>query len=483
MMQRMSRREVIRRGGLLVGAGILAGCAPKTVEVTKIVTETQVVKEVVKETVIVEGTPQVVEKEVTRIVVPTAASETPVVIQFARHGDETTIKSENGIGALFTERNPNIKVQAYILNYADFGAKIPVMVAGGVAPDVIGCFPELFVNLWEAKGILVLDDWIAATPNVNFDDFVQPGDMKMEDKIVALPYQSGAHMHAYNADLFEQEGLPTPGELYWQDKEKGWTFEAYMAAGPKLTKTLDDGTPQYLGGIWNRILTYIALLSNGGSIWDFPPTHCTLGTPEAKEALTFVRDAAFVNEFCPPAETAGQETGISFKTGRIAVDHGATWGLGTVLEPGKERPFKWDFCVEPVGKAGARSHAEGNPMIVWNGSKNRDAALAYLLYRSSSEMFEDSYAKGIVMVYQGMPTRFSTFKSKAVTDPLAGLDLNMIMEAFRVTTPQPIVPYEKHVGRIYSEIWPRHLDNMLRGQTVDEMVDACCAEMDEYFKS
>jgi len=52
----------------LIGVTLVAGCATPTPEV-------QVVKETVKETVIVEGTPQVVEKEITKVVVVTSTPE------------------------------------------------------------------------------------------------------------------------------------------------------------------------------------------------------------------------------------------------------------------------------------------------------------------------------------------------------------------------------------------------------------------------
>jgi oligopeptide transport system substrate-binding protein len=52
----------------LIAMLVLAACQPKTVLVEKQVMVTQIVKETVKETVVVEGTPKVVEREVTKVV-------------------------------------------------------------------------------------------------------------------------------------------------------------------------------------------------------------------------------------------------------------------------------------------------------------------------------------------------------------------------------------------------------------------------------
>ena len=75
MTRRMTRRELLRVGGLGSMVALLAACQPKVVE--KIVEKevTKIIKEVVKETIIVEGTPQVVEREVTRVVEATKAPE------------------------------------------------------------------------------------------------------------------------------------------------------------------------------------------------------------------------------------------------------------------------------------------------------------------------------------------------------------------------------------------------------------------------
>jgi hypothetical protein len=65
------RKSILFMVSLLVTLSLLAACATPTPEViekvvTQVVKETVVQKEVVKETVIIEGTPQVVEKEACR---------------------------------------------------------------------------------------------------------------------------------------------------------------------------------------------------------------------------------------------------------------------------------------------------------------------------------------------------------------------------------------------------------------------------------
>jgi peptide/nickel transport system substrate-binding protein len=84
---------------VLAIAGLMAACAPQTVVVKETVEVEKIVKETVKETVVVAGTPQVIEKEVTKIVekvvaptatpVPTAAPlemESPMLAELVKQG-------------------------------------------------------------------------------------------------------------------------------------------------------------------------------------------------------------------------------------------------------------------------------------------------------------------------------------------------------------------------------------------------------------
>ena len=62
-MEELTRRDFLRLSAATVSGVLLAACQPKIVEVTKIVEKP--VEKIVKETVIVAGTPKVVEKVIT----------------------------------------------------------------------------------------------------------------------------------------------------------------------------------------------------------------------------------------------------------------------------------------------------------------------------------------------------------------------------------------------------------------------------------
>lgn len=79
--KKLNRRDFLRMAALAAAGGAVVACQPQTVIVEKEVKVTEIVKEVVKETVVVEGESKIVEKEVTKIVekvvTPTTVPPTP----------------------------------------------------------------------------------------------------------------------------------------------------------------------------------------------------------------------------------------------------------------------------------------------------------------------------------------------------------------------------------------------------------------------
>jgi multiple sugar transport system substrate-binding protein len=425
-------------------------------------------------------TPQVVEKIVEKEVTaaPKPAGKT-ITIGWSRHGGEVELLREQVMCEMFAAANPGITVKPMLLAWADYNTKMPVMVAGGQAPDVIGQHPTLMTELYSKKGLRVIDDLVKAD-NTDFSDFCFPGDTQIEGHTIGMPYTSCAHLMRYNKKLFQEAGLPTPGELFWKGKEKEWNLNAYAAMGPKLTKDLngDGKIDQYFGMPFSWTTIVAVIRAFGGDVVDEANKKCILNEAKGREALQFMADCARKHKIWPEPQMAVGTLGINFISGKIAVDGATSCNAVRDVQAGKELPFEWDFVPPPAGVAGFRCWGDTGGMSISTTSPNPDACFKWMKFRSSKEVWEETYAKNVVLAWVDSPTRYSLFESKAFLEPLAKLDTKAIRASFEYSAPQPFPPRFVQVSRILQTIVPTEVTNILNGKkTVDEAAKDICTEV------
>ena len=314
---------------------------------------------------------------------------------------------------------------------------------GWYSPGHLRLHPALLTDTYNAKGLIVIGDYIDANAAaVNYKDVLYPGDATYDGKIVGLPQKSCTHQLLYNKKLFADAGMKSPGELYWEKGADGWNWNAFAEMGQALTKDLDgDGkTDQYFfaGQGSTSIVTFIR--GNGGELFNADYTACTLTQPAAVDAIQWMGDLVLKLKIQPPPEMQANELGINFDTGKMVTATGTTCDSVRSLRKGFELPFGWDFVVLPAGSAGFRCWGDTDQIVISSSSKNPNQAFDWMLYRSSKDAWEESYAAGIVLAYSDGPTRWSIFDSKAFTEPLAAIDVKMIAEGYKFTIPNPYTP-------------------------------------------
>ena len=153
-MYPQSRRKFLRMVGLSSAAVAAAACQPKVVEVEKVVTQEveKIVEKVVKETVIVEGTPQIVEKIVT---VQPAQPFEGVALRVGHWWGE----SFNPVGEGFMERYPGIDFAMEPAPWDGYHDKLFTQLAAGTGQDVNFIDAGQFFKFFAAKASLPLNDY------------------------------------------------------------------------------------------------------------------------------------------------------------------------------------------------------------------------------------------------------------------------------------------------------------------------------------
>jgi multiple sugar transport system substrate-binding protein len=280
-----------------------------------------------------------------------APAQATIEIGWARHGADADLTTEDALAGFFAERNPGVTIKPLVLPWEDYNAKIPVMVAGGSAPDTFGCHPALLTDTYNSNGLIPIGDFIDANADtIDYDDVLYHGDAEYDGQIVGLPQKSCTHQVMFNKQIFEEAGLQNPNELYWEKGVDGWNWNTFVEMGQTLTKDLDgDGqTDQYFyaGQSSTSIVSYIR--SNGGELFNEDYTACTLTEEAAVAAFQWMADLVLTYKLQPPPEMQATELGINFETGRIAVANATTCDSVRALREGFELPFAWDFVLMPT---------------------------------------------------------------------------------------------------------------------------------------
>jgi multiple sugar transport system substrate-binding protein len=201
---------------LLLLVGITA-CQPQTVEVTRVVTETETqtemveVTRVVTETVVEEGE----EVEVTRVVEVEVEVEVPVpgtseitTIEYWQYFFDARVDAMNRLIQQFEAANPDVRVvHNSDIPYADFRDKIAASAPAGVGPDVATLFYG-WVPAWVDAGYLIPLPEEAFTADQIAEQFSpMVPQSQFEGSYWAVPTAVRTLALFWNKDLFVEAGL------------------------------------------------------------------------------------------------------------------------------------------------------------------------------------------------------------------------------------------------------------------------------------
>jgi len=362
---RMTRRKLLTLAG--VGAGVLvAGCAPKIVEVTKIV------KEVVKETVEVE-----VEKIVEKVVKETVEVEVvkPAMrpsgeVIFWGHDQHPLDLAATG----FVEKYPEVKWVSP--HPADRGQKILAAMAAGS-----GYQDRYWAEASEAQdwgcGELLTDLTEELLP---FKDQFHP--LKLNETFIA---KTGKYIgwlgdisvsgYYYRPDKFEETGY---ADVDWEKL----TYEDFFLMSSEIAKQ-GKYTFVFPADGWSALFMY-ALHQLGGTAVSKDGQKITAGDEKGIQAMTIVKGlwdsggGLDVGWWSPPYWAAIQE-------GTLIGDFAAAWAKGfweAQIKTAETGLGAWRIAPFPTGSG--IKYRTG----VWGGAQlvhpkcadNRDNAIVYMKY-------------------------------------------------------------------------------------------------------
>ncbi len=324
-------------------------------------------------------TPQVIEKEVTRVVESTAVPGEPMVapaeIRFqdeSEYGPEGYKVFTDELIPRFEALNPGIKVQ-FEPATGDWWQKTMAALAAGTAPDVL-----LGSGQWmEAGQFLAVENEVSADDMADFYE-AQLMALSLDGHLYMLPKYVSTTVLAYNKDLFDAAGLAYPDE--------SWTWTEFLNAAGKLTVRDADGKASQWGHHIEPWFLAHWVWANEGEWMNAERlgTRMLIDQPKALEALKFLWDLQYTHKYAVgPGEGEGISCWESFQAGIIGVMEAHSWQVTDYL---KRNSFNWEFTLLPKGPTGKRvGHIFADGYGVYKGTKAPAAAIAFLRFITSPE--------------------------------------------------------------------------------------------------
>ena len=248
------------------------------------------------------------------------------------------------ITEMFEKEYPDIRVELELAAGAGGTRKILSQMAAGAAPDVFFWTNPRIPLLTTRGQLLDLTEFLERDKGLIDEYFRKAIDgCRYRGKIYSLPHAVGVFGLYYNKTLFDEEGLPYPGD--------GWTWEDYLDAAVKLTRDTDgDGKTDQFGTMipekW-----YAWVVANGGRLFNEEGTKCLMDSPETLETLIFFSDLRFRYQVVPSLSQMVEFGGCGgielFTMGKVAMFSMGSFATVDFLK--KIKGFDWGVAPLPKG--------------------------------------------------------------------------------------------------------------------------------------
>lgn len=302
-----------------------------------------------------------------------------VVVRYMFWGNVHQCEVTRSIVALFEKKYPEIKLR---LEHAHgrYNTKLQTMLASNTAPDVMLMNGPLCLAFARRNAIKDITPFIERD-GIDLSEYYKTAVdcFRYKENLYALPVDFKTVALYYNKTMFDKENLSYPDE--------SWGWKEFLDTAKKLTKDnnsdgkIDQWGLWFPNGIeegWNNFVW-----QNGGSFLNREKTKCMLDSPEAVEAIQFVRDLYWKHKVTPAFLTSMAGLSSSavdpFMSGKIGMRMAGAWKVPSYR---KIKDFDWDVAPLPKGKKRAAS-ANGLAHSICEKTKHPEEAWKLVKFLSS----------------------------------------------------------------------------------------------------
>lgn len=447
----MSRRQVLRYLGIGAAGATLSACAPKIVEVTKIVEKekvvekaveklvTQVVKETVKETVVVE-----------KKVESKPAQLPKMTLRFGYGG--WAKEMADVVIANFQAVEPNVDVVIEVIA-GDLMQVLYTQAAAGTTGDAQWIADAYVMNLAHNKVMLDMQPLADADPETSslLQD-VYPA-MKglgvWQNGLYMLAWAADAPVMYYNKDLFTKAGLPEPNPM-------GMKVDEFQLACQKITNEKEQIYGTNVAENWWAI--YVPWIEGfGGKFYSDDKNKTLIDSPEAIEACQALADLyCKYKGHVPRGANLGGDAFLVGKSGTMMTNRIGSFNIRKAAVK-----FDWNVClpvIQPKAhKCGSGTMGPG----VSAAAKTRNTHVA--AYKLVSTLIKPATQKHFARQYMSIPVLQSMAKDPSWYDlPAPPANRDVYLEIFKnnraIIPPAPKGPecgtvYAGETNKIMNDAW------------------------------
>ncbi|MCP4544105.1 MAG: extracellular solute-binding protein [Chloroflexi bacterium] len=299
-----------------------------------------------------------------------ATAKTTIEVWDFQQSDKDILEAQQRAIVEFERENPNIKVNVTAIPFAEYYDTLLNAVQNGEPPDVSTLTQQWTAQWADSGAVIPLDEYIKDSAVKRGDFF--PGSWNSnlwEDETWGIPLSNDVWQQLYyNKDIFAAAGL--------DPENPPATWDELLEAAAKLNNPPEQyGIVIMDAGDWIVYIVDSFIYSNGGRVINGEGTMATINSPEAVEALEYLRQ---LNAFAPPGTFNRSESDAVdlFTSGHVAMILAGSWQQDTF----RNIPdLNWGVAMTPAPD-GKTFHGTlgGWNLLIYAASEHQDAAWKYI---------------------------------------------------------------------------------------------------------
>lgn len=290
-------------------------------------------------------------------------------------GSPTGVRTWTHVASLVSKSYPSIHVALTTTSWTDYWQKLPLEASSNALPDLAGL--QFGYVGSDGSSFLPLNSLIKQN-HYSLAGFTPTmiRELSVNGKLLALPYDFGPVVIAYNKTLFEQKHVPLPKD--------GWTWSQFVSDAKRLTGGGDYG--------WLPGQSPLELDYDISGVPDAYIQHGKFNVDNAAfiDGIQQQAELSYKYHVAPTYSTAPNWATTEFASGKVAMEPNGPWGL----EPLKAQSnFQVGWVEFPSGPHGEHTYNEGSGFGITKDSKNPEAAFKALTVMLGSQA--ENYAASV----------------------------------------------------------------------------------------